>query len=414
MTSLVGILSAIILKGKGLRQTQKGRDSSEEVIDKFVIALADTLKSVSTSRETNLLAQLETLNTTVKNEGSETREALGDIKTDLAGIHTSLTEGQNETVTQLQNLTTTVSDKHDLLISEFQTFSENVAESVTKLATDELIEALQTVIEDFNKNLTEQFGENFKQLNEAVGKTVEWQEQYRQQMDALAKKFRIAARSVEQSHVALASAADALTTIKDQSDSLVSIAKKLDPILHTLKDQLEAFSRLRRSAYDAFPLIERRLNDLTKGFSNKVKTAIDDSYANMETQRTEFEKLTKRFSASVEASIAESHSSMNKQRKELTALFKGLETEISTALKTTALQLENIVEMNKDDMKNHVDTLDSALRKELKTSLQALAGNLQSLSNGFVKNYEKLVEPYTQVLTELQKLVNAGAGKPLK
>ena len=49
-------------------------------------------------------------------------------------------------------------------------FSKNVAESVAKLATDELIEALKTVIEDFNAKITEQFGENFKQLNEAVGK----------------------------------------------------------------------------------------------------------------------------------------------------------------------------------------------------------------------------------------------------
>jgi len=33
-----------------------------------------------------------------------------------------------------------------------------------------LIEALQEVIRDFNAKINEQFGENFKQLNEAVGK----------------------------------------------------------------------------------------------------------------------------------------------------------------------------------------------------------------------------------------------------
>ena len=37
------------------------------------------------------------------------------------------------------------------------------------------------------------------QLNEAVGKTVIWQEQYRIQMEELADEFRIAADGIEKS-----------------------------------------------------------------------------------------------------------------------------------------------------------------------------------------------------------------------
>jgi translation initiation factor 2 alpha subunit (eIF-2alpha) len=46
-------------------------------------------------------------------------------------------------------------------------------------ATEEIIKALQDVIKDFNNNLTEQFGDNFKQLNEAVLKMIEWQSTYK-------------------------------------------------------------------------------------------------------------------------------------------------------------------------------------------------------------------------------------------
>ena len=63
-------------------------------------------------------------------------------------------------------------------------------------------------------------------------------------------------------------------TIEDQSASLVSIAEKLDPILHTLNDQLETFSELRQRAHEAFPFIEGRLNNLTTEFSNVVQIAI--------------------------------------------------------------------------------------------------------------------------------------------
>ena len=215
---------------------------------------------------------------------------LTDMKTEIVSIKGALT-GENESTVfaQLQKLTSTVSEK----VGE-------IAAKVGEIATGQLIEALREVIREFNKNLTEQFGENFKQLNEAVGKTVEWQEQYRQQMDKLANEFQIAAQSVEQSRAALASAAQSLMTIEDQSESLVSIAEELAPILHTLNNQLEAFSELRQKAHDAFPLIENRLNDLTVNFSDVVKTAITDSHVSMEAQRIAFSRTSRSTAAELE------------------------------------------------------------------------------------------------------------------
>ena len=300
-------------------------------------------------------------------------------------IETSLSDKEGNLLTELRSLKKEFSAKQDELRDEFQQFSKNVAESVAKLATDELIEALKQVIEEFNAKIQEQFGENFKHLNEAVGRTVEWQEQYRQQMNELAEEFRIAAQSTEQSRAALASAAQSLMTIEDQSESLVSVAEKLDPMLHTLNDQLEAFSELRQKAREAFPEIENRLDDLTIKFSGAVQSAIDDSHGSMEKQRI------------------------------------GLETQTNLLKKTiedTTKELSNIIERNREDIENHINTLHGSLRKEVNTlneslgkeltnSLQTLAGHFESLSNGFVKNYTELVVPYTQVLTALQQLVDA-------
>ena len=498
LTSLVGIGSAILLKGvtSPLFQIfQKGRNPVEVERHKFINAL----KGIETSGEMNLLKQLVTLNTTIKKEGSETREVLDNIKTSLADNHDVLIRsraedhrkthemlmdmkaeivsiknaltGENERTVfaQLQELTSTVSEK----VGE-------IAAKVGEIATGQLIEALKEIIREFNKNLTEQFGENFKQLNEAVGKTVEWQEQYRQQMDQLANEFRIAAQSVEQSRAALVSVSQSLMTIEDQSESLVSVAEKLDPILHTLNDQLEAFSELRQRAHEAFPLIENRLNNLTINFSDVVKTAITDSHDSMETQRAalatqvdllqastreadqKVTELTKHFSDTIEASIAKSQASVDQQREALTTQLQqtqaamvasnqkiqqtvddigdhldnvfersanhiaqvttgftqNLTQQLQNILEDQARELGNIVERNKEDVENHVNTLHSAFRKEvntlneslekeLTTSLQTLAGHFESLSNGFVNNYAELVEPYTQVITELQQLVNA-------
>ncbi len=45
-----------------------------------------------------------------------------------------------------------------------------------------MLSALELVVQDFNNNLTAQFGDNFKQLNEAVKNMIVWQENYKNQI----------------------------------------------------------------------------------------------------------------------------------------------------------------------------------------------------------------------------------------
>ena len=401
-TSIVGIASALLLKGiiSPLAQTlqkKEDQDPVEEAINKFVLALKD----VETSGESNLSSKLDELTKAMKNKERDTGTVLGsinEIKTALTGeaertiptqlqnllkvvsesrlnaIETSLSDEEGNLLTELRSLKNEISTKHDDLRKEFQTFSKNVAESVAKLATDELIEALREVISDFNKNLTEQFGENFKHLNEAVGKTVEWQEQYRQQMNELADEFPLAAKSIDDSRDSLKNIADSSSTIAAKSDSIATNATKLEPILHTLNDQLGAFSDLRQKANDAFPIIKGRLDDLTTKFSNSVQATIRDSQTSMEKQRGEL--------------------------KTQVDLFEN-------AVKDTAKELKNIVERNREDMENHVKILHTELRKELAESLTKLAGYLDSLSTGFVDNYGSLTQSYTLAMAQIERLLEA-------
>ena len=460
-TSIVGIGSAFYLKLRALLRA-KG-DESGESIEKFVTSLTNTLQNVQTSGEMNLLAQLVTLNTTIEREGSETRRTLDDIKTDLTNIYTSLTGGQNETVTQLrdltttvsnkhdllvstiaekhdnlvylqaqegnqtreklttlqstitdgqnefrtelENLTTTFSNKHDLLISEFQAFSKNVAESVAKLATDELIEALKTVIEDFNAKITAQFGENFKQLNEAVGKTVTWQEQYRQQMEELADEFRVAAEGIEKSRESVALIAESSNTISSRSESIVACTEKLDPILHTLNDQLDAFSELRQRALEAFPLIENRLNELTEGFSNAVQRAIRDSHESVETQRNalttqstllqttirdaseNFNRLSDHFSESVEAAIVQARNSMKQQQDALTERFSELEGTTAAASQQFQETIDGIG-----------SELDDVFEKSTNHITQLTAGFAQNLTQQLENTLNKMTTDFSDTV----------------
>ena len=51
-----------------------------------------------------------------------------------------------------------------------------------KQNNSEVLGALEGIVREFNHNLTAQFGDNFKQLNEAVAKMIIWQENYKTQI----------------------------------------------------------------------------------------------------------------------------------------------------------------------------------------------------------------------------------------
>ena len=480
-TSIVGIVTAILLKAIISPVMQKFQKRSDEDIEQKAIykplaeALKEALKSAETDQEhplakrledwtevikhenettkgvlkelienltkaqNNVSKKLKTLTNTVgakndlivdtqKNEATETRKTLTDMQSEL-------TDRQNKVFIQLKTLTKTVSYEHNQLRKEFETFSQNVAENITELATKELIASLTKVIENFNTVISEQFGDNFKQLNEAVGRTVTWQEQYRQQMDELADEFRVAAESIEKSRESVELIAESSNTIAVRSESIVACTEKLDPILHTLNDQLEAFSDLRQRALEAFPLIENRLDELTAGFSSAVQTAIIDSHESVEAQRDalaaqsallqttvrdtseNFNRLSARFSESVETSIFQAHDSMNQQRETLIERFSELESatgaanqQLQESINGIGSQLDDVFEKST----NHITQLTTGfaqnLTQQLESTLNKITTDFSDIVATAIGDSHKSMETQRSALAAhantLQKTIN--------
>lgn len=362
-SSIVGIIGSIWLKWIALNR-QKKQASSKKPQGATIDDLAKTLKDIYEIQQS---------------EGEETRETLRAIEKSF-------------------------SDKQDDLIDAFKDFATQVAENNTQA----LIKALEEVMRDFNAKINEQFGDNFKQLNEAVGRINDWQKQYRQQMDELAAEFRIAADSIEKSR-------RSLKIIAERSGAIVSSAEKLDPILQTLQYQIEAFSALADDARNAFPIIEGRLNQLTNNFSKVVTKTIDDSHASMEKQREAQKEMTDGFSQAVTKTIDNSHDSMEEQREALQT-FTGV---IGDVIRSTSQELENIVEATNrqlrtetervfresaDNITRQMQILDSALETQLTKSIESLGSQLTSLSNQFVQDYTPLTNQLHNVVQMAERL----------
>ena len=82
-------------------------------------------------------------------------------------------------------------------IKELAEAQNKALDKISKSSSDELVKALQEVIKDFNAKINEQFGENFKQLNEAVAKLLDWQEQYKSYIETSTKSLDAITQNIE-------------------------------------------------------------------------------------------------------------------------------------------------------------------------------------------------------------------------
>ena len=320
-------------------------------------------------------------------------------------------DGDGSLLTQMQKLRTTVQDGQSELIREFRDFAAHMAENNQKA----IIEALRDVIRDFNDKLTEQFGENFKQLNEAVHSLVEWQENYRTHVEAVEARLDDAVGAIEASRTALeAVRGEAETipiTIAPLGPLLEGIDKQhriLDAHLESYSDHIETLASLRDKAVEAFPVIEGNLQTLTKQFATGIQEAVDHS-----------EKALDR-SAKTHAALTEEHDGMvrgmNEARErfssELTRTFEQLSERstqeftrhgelIEAAAEDARKAIANTLAESGTRMNDQFEAFDKQMQQELTRAIEAMGRNLAGVS-------EKFVADYTPLTQRLHDLVNVG------
>ena len=142
----------------------------------FLITIGIT--TISNAQESNVFLNRDywKSNPSIEDVKQEIAKGNKDIKDALVG------DGDASLSTQIQKLRL-----------DFKEFAEKVAED----GSQKLIEALEQVIKDFNQKISEQFGENFKQLNEAVGALLIWQEEHKAQVEKLTGLFEETQKGIE-------------------------------------------------------------------------------------------------------------------------------------------------------------------------------------------------------------------------
>tara|TARA_R110002072_G_scaffold217745_2_gene375468 strand:+ start:489 stop:1658 length:1170 start_codon:yes stop_codon:yes gene_type:complete len=268
-------------------------------------------------------------------------ESLNRVANSISG------DGESTMVTQLQKIRTTNSDGFDKMNKSFEDFAEKMVADNTQ----SLIDALTQVMQDFNTKINEQFGENFKQLNEAVGAMVEWQKEYKEHVETLTAQFSAVSTNIEQIDNSLKSTAESNNTIFETNELL---RETVTDFSATVK----SFAELGDKAKDSFPIIEQNMNSLTDASNKYVRDSLADIQTNYDSFSNTQKQLMENYKANIEKMIAD----------------------------------------NADRIKN----LDNELGQELNKALESLGSQLTSLSQHFVNDYK----PLTDKLREVVQMAN--------
>jgi chromosome segregation ATPase len=140
-------------------------------------------------------------------------------------------EGDGGEVGALKDVENKLQELVDETKTGFKVTNYNLEQALKQLsegATAQIIQALESVITDFNNNLKEQFGENFKQLNEAVFKLLEWQRNYSTHVELSTSQLNEATKNIKRAVEATVEATSAIETISQSIDRLLLVARNIE------------------------------------------------------------------------------------------------------------------------------------------------------------------------------------------
>lgn len=362
-------------------------------------------------------------------ESSETHDAeLSDVVNAITGLDRKLNDnlfGIRHMIDSLQNsivgkeegtllnqitlMRSHVGDKLDILNNSFGDFAKLQAENNTKA----LVEAIREVIGDFNTKLNEQFGENFKELNHAVGDLVNWQENYKETVEKSHEQFQKATTAIETSK-------NMLESIEKQYDSNMKINEDVKDSIGALKEEglalnayLESFNAMANNAKDVFPTIENNINKLTQGFAEKVDYSITSVTKYVESNHDSAKQVIEGFNESInnslnvmQNSIENSNSAIQDSSNQMNQVIKDSVEDVTTNLTNSFSDaMNNISQIQQkigENMENTILQIDEAHRQELENSLQSLGIQLASLSKRFVDDYSKVTASMSNLIVRAQ------------
>ena len=187
---------------------------------------------------------------------------------------------------------------------------ETTIDKLAQGATQEIIRALEGVISDFNSNLTEQFGDNFKELNESVKNMIVWQQNYKESIYNLEQSFNQALLSLSVSD-------EKLENMTKNYQQIDKTHLRLNTIITTNENQIQNLEQHLKQMATLGEKANIMINSVEK-FSDTIKGSLSTQSSTL-TQLIKDNTLLKK---EIEKQLPQSLGELNKSLTSLTNKFR--------------------------------------------------------------------------------------------
>jgi methyl-accepting chemotaxis protein len=281
-------------------------------------------------------------------------------------------------ITQLKFLRTETRDE----LRQVRDAQTKALEKLSDMGSRALIEALKDVIRDFNTKLTEQFGENFKQLNAAVEKLVEWQGQYRDFVDSASRQLKEIVDDMSKASTDYGKVVDRSSDFAKLAEALGLTIADVQNRQGDLKRQSEALAELLRQSSGALPEVERKVVELARQLSDGI----------VQNQRTLDEALRKQAQA-VDEAVKTSGEGIRKNAEE------------------AGRSISQVVERSLEQLEASARRVSDRLDESHKLAAASIKANAESLAQEIRQRTEEAARLATEHASRLQSLAERAQGE---
>ena len=383
-TSLLGILLSILFKvfqSIGIGKQNDVEEANHATPEAILGAISQQRASIDSlvaaiggDSDGSILSQMKLL-----------RGDLNDNQKLALKSHQQTAQTLNKITDQL----TTQKEAFEVFTDKLWIKMQDFADMLSKSATETVIEALKQVITDFNNNLTEQFGENFKQLNEAVKELVVWQDNYKVQIADMTEQYKLGVESISATEQSVAKISTESKVIPESMTNLKEVMEVNQHQLAELERHLDAFKDIRDRAVEAVPEIRKQVDETVKTIADSVEAA-----------STHYNVLLSESDKYIQTHIASSNDLLSSF---VSNTREGIET-IADKLDESVKHVQQSITQTSDEFRDNIDRANGglqnsssrleegteAIRLQLKDTVEDLNETVRSLINGLVEDAKSM------------------------
>jgi len=307
----------------------------------------------------------------------------------ISSIYGEIEEYKNRFNSFIDNSTRENSE----LVMAFKEFSNYMLEENSKV----FIEALNKTIRDFNINLVETFGSNFKQLNEAVVKLLDWQEHYKDTIELTTENQKIIF--------------DSFRNIGTELDNFNQKAKGVNTIVSELalstKEALEQNYRLNDSL-EVLAQLDEQVKELLPNFM-KINSNLDNNLKIFSEQTNKITAELKEFTSNLSLGLDKSKEQVSKLLEDTIKSFSSIieksEENNKEIVRSTSEKIKSLNEDLDKHIREKITKIDKILKEKIQETDDSLKDNLNDIIKMLGNISEKFAEDYEPLANKLREIV---------